>query len=52
MYDDSIVKTLIYLNLHLTKNIGELISQLEYSCIKDSLMYVMNYTHLDIICVM
>ena len=42
--DNDLARTLIDENLHLYKNNGEIISQLEYSQIIDSLMYLMNYT--------
>ena len=41
-------RTLVDINLHLSKNIGQSISQLEYSHIIGSLMYVMNCTRPDI----
>ena len=44
-YDDSPIKTPVHLNLHLAKNNGPAIDQLEYSHIIGSLMYVMNCTH-------
>jgi hypothetical protein len=47
-YDDSPVKTPVDVNLHLTKNKRNDISQLEYSQIIGSLMYIMNCTRLDI----
>ena len=47
-YDDSPVRTPIDVNLHLTKNKGQGISQLEYSRIIGNLMYIMNCTRLDI----
>ena len=47
-YDNSLVRTLVYVNLHLTKNKGQGISQLEYSRRRGSLMCIMNYTRLDI----
>uniref|UniRef100_A0A2N9ISW3 Reverse transcriptase Ty1/copia-type domain-containing protein n=1 Tax=Fagus sylvatica TaxID=28930 RepID=A0A2N9ISW3_FAGSY len=47
-YDDSPMKTPIDVNLHLTKNKGNDISQLEYSQIIGSLMYIMNCTRPDI----
>lgn len=47
-YDDSPVRTPIDVNLHLTKNKGQGISQLEYSRIIGSLMYIMNCTRPDI----
>ena len=43
-----LIKTLVDLNLHLTKNNGQIINQIEYSRIIGSLMYVMDYTHPDI----
>ena len=43
-YDDSPIKTPVDLNLHLAKNNGPTIDQLEYSRIIDSLMCVMNCT--------
>lgn len=42
-YEDSSVKTLINLNLHLVKNIGQTISQLEYSHV-NYIMYVLDCT--------
>ena len=47
-YDDSPVRTLVDVNLHLTKNKGKGISQLEYSRIIGSLMCIMNCTRLNI----
>ena len=47
-YDDSPVRTPINVNLHLSKNKGQGISQLEYSRIIGSLMYIMNCTRPDI----
>ena len=47
-YDDSLVRTRVDVNLHLTKNNGQGISQLEYSRIIGSLMYIMNCTRPDI----
>ena len=44
------VKTLIDVNLHLSKNTGENKAQNEYASILGSLMYVMNCTRLDIAC--
>ena len=41
-------KTPIDVSLHLTKNTGICISQLEYSRIIGSLMYIMNCTRLEI----
>ena len=46
--ESNIARTLVDINLHLSKNIGQSISQLEYSRIIGSLMYVMNCTRLDI----
>ena len=42
------VKTLIDVNLHLSKNTGENKAQNEYASILGSLMYVMNCTRSDI----
>ena len=42
--EDSLVKTPVDVNLPLAKNIGQTISQLEYSHIIGSLMCVINYT--------
>ena len=42
------VRTPVDINLHLSKNIGQSISQLEYSRIIGSLIYVMNCTRPDI----
>ena len=44
----NIARTPADINLHLSKNIGQSISQLEYSRIIGNLMYVMNCTRLDI----
>ena len=41
-------KTSIAVSLHLVKNNGTIISQLEYSRIIGNLMYIINYTQLDI----
>ena len=46
--ESNIARTSVDINLHLSKNIGQSISQLEYSHIIRSLMYVMNCTRLDI----
>ena len=46
--ESNIARTPIDINLHLSKNIGQSISQLEYSRIIGSLMYVMNCTRPDI----
>ena len=46
--ESSIARTLVDINLHLSKNIGQSISQLEYYRIIGSLMYVMNCTRPDI----
>jgi hypothetical protein len=47
-YDISPTKTPVDVNLHLARNNGESISQLEYSRIIGSLMYIMNCTRPDI----
>ena len=47
-YESNITRTLVDINLHLSKNIGQSISQFEYSCIIGSLLYVMNCTRPDI----
>ena len=47
-YDDSLVGTPIDVNLHLAKNKGQGISQLEYSRIIGSVMYIINCTRSDI----
>ena len=47
-YDDSLVRTPVDVNLHLTKNKGQGISQLEYLRIIGNLMYIMNCTRPDI----
>ena len=46
--ESNIARTPVDINLHLSKNIGQSISQLEYSRIIGSLMYVMNCTTPDI----
>ena len=46
--ENNIARTLVDINLHLSKNIGQSILQLEYSHIIRSLMYVMNCTRPDI----
>ena len=46
--ESNIARTPVDINLHLSKNIGQSISQLEYSRIIGSLMYVMNCTRPDI----
>ena len=46
--ESNIARTPVDINLHLSKNIGQSISELEYSHIIGSLMYVMNYTRPDI----
>ena len=43
----NISRTPVDINIHLSKNIGQSISQLEYYCIIGSLMYVMNCTRPD-----
>lgn len=47
-YDDSSARTPVDVNLHLIKNKGKSISQLEYSRIICSLMYIRNCTQPDI----
>ena len=42
------MRTPVDVNLHLTKNKGQGIYQLEYSRIIGSLMYIMNWTRPDI----
>ena len=46
--ESNIARTPVDINLHLSKNIGQSISQLEYSCIIGSIMYVLNCTRPDI----
>ena len=46
--ESNISRTPVDINLHLSKKIGQNISQLEYSRIIGSLMYVMNCTRPDI----
>ena len=46
--ESNISRTPVDISLHLSKNIGQSISQLEYSRIIESLMYVMNCTRQDI----
>ena len=46
--ESNITRTPVDITLHLSKNIGHSISQLEYSRIIGSLMYVMNCTRPDI----
>ena len=46
--ENNIARTPVDINLYLSKNIGQSISQLEYSRIIGSLMYVMNCTRPDI----
>ena len=46
--ESNIARAPVDINLHLSKNIGQSISQLEYSHIIGSLMYVMNCTRPDI----
>ena len=46
--ESNIARTPVDINLHLAKNIGQSISQLEYSRIIGILMYVMNCTRPDI----
>ena len=47
-YDDSLVRTPVDVNLHLTKSKGQRISQLEYLRIIGNFMYIMNCTRPDI----
>ena len=47
-YDSSPTRTLVDVNIHLSKNNGKIISQQEYAQAIGSLMYVMNCTLLDI----
>ena len=47
-YEDSLLKTPIDVHLHLAKNISQTISQLEYSRVIGSLMYIMNSTRSNI----
>ncbi|XP_073305794.1 uncharacterized protein [Primulina huaijiensis] len=49
-YDSTPVKTPLDANVHLAKNRGEPVSQLEYSRIIGSLMYITNCTRPDIAC--
>ncbi|XP_073290547.1 uncharacterized protein [Primulina huaijiensis] len=49
-YDSTPVKTPLDVNVHLAKNRGEPVSQLEYSRIIGSLMYITNCTRPDIAC--
>ncbi|XP_057505550.1 cytochrome P450 76C3-like [Actinidia eriantha] len=46
--NDGVAKTPVDVNLHLTKNTGDSVSQLQYSQIIGSLMYLMNCTRPDI----
>ena len=46
--DTRIAKTHVDLSLHLSKNTNESVSQLEYSRVIGSLMYLMSYTRPDI----
>ena len=46
--ESNIARTPVAINLHLSKNIGQSISQLEHSRIIGSLMYLMNCTRADI----
>ena len=46
--DNSLMRTPVDVNLHLSKNNGKSLSQQEYAQAIGSLMYVMNYTRLDI----
>ncbi|XP_073042058.1 secreted RxLR effector protein 161-like [Primulina eburnea] len=49
-YDSTPVKTPLDVNVHLAKNRGEPVSQLEYSKVIGSLMYITNCTRPDIAC--
>ena len=49
--DFKVAKTLINVNLALTKNQGQRKSQLDYAIVLESLMYIMNCTRPDIACV-
>ncbi|XP_073290593.1 uncharacterized protein [Primulina huaijiensis] len=49
-YDSTPVKTPLDVNVHLAKNRGEPVSQLEYTRIIGSLMYITNCTRPDIAC--
>ena len=46
--NSSIARTPVYITLHLSKNKVESVSQVEYSKVKDILMYLMSCTRLDI----
>ena len=46
--NSGISKTLVDVTLHLSKNKGESVSQVEYSRVIGNLMYLMGYTRLDI----
>ena len=46
--DSSVARTPIDVNLHMSKNRGESVSQLEYSRVNGSLMYLMSCTRPDI----
>lgn len=48
-YDDNPVKAAVNLRIHLVKNTGEHLSQLEYSRIIGNLMYITNCMHSDIL---
>ena len=46
--DSGVVRTFLDINLHMSKNKGEDVSQLEYSRVIESLMYVKSCTRPDI----
>ena len=46
--NSGIARTLVDITLHLSKNKGENVSQVEYFRVIDSLMYLMSCTRLDI----
>ncbi|XP_070055139.1 secreted RxLR effector protein 161-like [Nicotiana tomentosiformis] len=48
--DFKVAKTLIDVNVALTKNLGQSRSQLDYARVLESLMYIMNCTRPDIAC--
>lgn len=47
--NSSIAKTLLNVNLHLSKNKGKNVSQVEYSMVIESLLYLMSCTRPNII---
>lgn len=49
LYEESPVKkSILILSLHLVQNKGKSVSQLKYSQVIENLMYIINYTRLDI----